>query len=71
MIAEVKVMIECGKEKCVVNRKRCRFLSGSLVRDAMRCRLFDEVIYNYEGIFPEKTLQRCAACIESALKKEV
>ena len=72
MIVEIRLSIECGKERCVVGNKRCRFLAASVVRDTMHCRIFDEVIYNYKDkdIFPGKQLHRCTACMNAVVKKE-
>ena len=66
---KVAVEIECGKEKCIVSKKRCRYLVESGYRDKLLCRLFGQHIWNSKVIFQGDYLRRCDECIVAEIKE--
>jgi len=64
----LRVEIECGKERCVVSNKRCRYLTISGYSRKKRCFLFNKLIDDDETFASEYRLRRCDACKEAQIK---
>jgi len=66
----LSVEVECGEKKCVVGKRKCRFLVQSNVRDKLYCNLFKQHIWNTRVIFQGDYLVRCDECFAAEIKEK-